>query len=73
MGLGKPQLRAKFEVADFIYYGNIGESVIKNSDKPKWENPLFLEKLTLPLDSQINYSMYNFCGAMTAEMSDFYE
>jgi len=23
MGLGKPQLHAKFEVAGFIYYGNI--------------------------------------------------
>jgi len=29
MGLGKPQLQAKFEVAGFIYYGNIRESVIK--------------------------------------------
>jgi len=29
MGLGKPQLHAKFEVADFIYYGNIRESVFK--------------------------------------------
>jgi len=25
MGLGKPQLRAKFEVTGFIYYGNIRE------------------------------------------------
>ena len=25
MGLGKPQLRAKPEVASFIYYGNIRE------------------------------------------------
>jgi len=29
MGLGKPQLQAKFEVAGFIYYGNIRESVFK--------------------------------------------
>jgi len=29
MGLGKPQLHAKFEVAGFIYYGNIRESVFK--------------------------------------------
>jgi len=29
MGLGKPQLHAKFEVAGFIYYGNIKESVFK--------------------------------------------
>jgi len=35
MGLGKPQ----FEVAGYIYYGNIRESVVKNWDKPKWGNP----------------------------------
>jgi len=29
MGLGKLQLRAKFEVAGFIYYGNIREFVFK--------------------------------------------
>jgi len=29
MGLGKPQLHAKFEVVGFIYYGNIRESVFK--------------------------------------------
>jgi len=29
MGLGKPELHAKFEVAGFIYYGNIRESVFK--------------------------------------------
>jgi len=29
MGLGKPQLHAEFEVAVFIYYGNIKESVFK--------------------------------------------
>jgi len=29
MGLGKPQLLAKFEVAGFIYYENIKESVFK--------------------------------------------
>jgi len=29
MGLGKPQLHAKFEVAGFIYYANIRESVFK--------------------------------------------
>jgi len=29
MCLGKPQLRAKFEIAGFIYYGNIRESVFK--------------------------------------------
>jgi len=29
MGLGKPQLPAKFEVAGFIYYGNRREFVFK--------------------------------------------
>jgi len=29
MGLSKPQLHAKFEVAGFTYYGNIRESVFK--------------------------------------------
>jgi len=29
MGLGKPQLQAKFELAGFIKYGNILESVFK--------------------------------------------
>ena len=27
MGLGKPQLHAKFEVAGFNYYGDIRESI----------------------------------------------
>ena len=39
MGLGKPQWLAKFEVAGFIYYGNIRELVFKIWDKPKWGNP----------------------------------
>jgi len=29
MGLGKPQLLAKFEVSGFIYYGNIREFVFR--------------------------------------------
>jgi len=29
VGLGKPQLHAKFEVAGFIYYGNIRTFVFK--------------------------------------------
>jgi len=29
MSLGKPQRLAKFEVAGFIYYGNIREFVLK--------------------------------------------
>ena len=40
MGLGKPQRFAKFEVAGFIYYGNIIELVFKIWDKQKWGNPL---------------------------------
>ena len=42
MGLGKRQRLAKFEVAGFIYYGNIKykKVVFKNWDKPKWENPV---------------------------------
>jgi len=43
MGLGKPQQLAKFEVAGFIYHGNIREFVFKNWDNPKWGNPLFGE------------------------------
>jgi len=40
IGLGKPQGLAKFEIAGFIYYGNIRELVFKIWDKPKWGNPL---------------------------------
>jgi len=40
LGLGKPQRRAKFEVAGFIYYANITKLVFKNLDKPKWGNSL---------------------------------
>jgi len=40
LGLGKPQRLTTFEVAGFICYGNIREFVVKNGDKPKWENPL---------------------------------
>jgi len=29
MGLGKPQLLAKFEVAGFIYYGKLNEFVFE--------------------------------------------
>jgi len=40
MGLDKPQRLAKFEVAGFIFYGNIREYVFKNWDKPKCGNSL---------------------------------
>ena len=59
MGIGKPQWLAKFEVADFICYGNMTEFVSKNSDKPKWKNPLLLEKLTLTLDSHTQCFLFD--------------
>jgi len=40
MFFGEPQRFTKFEVAGFIYYGNIKEFVFKNWDKLKLENPL---------------------------------
>jgi len=40
IGLGEPQRLAKFEVAGFIYYGNIRKFVFKNWDTPKWGNSL---------------------------------
>jgi len=46
--LGKLQLRVKFEVAIFIYHGNI-----RDRCKPKLGNPLFLEKLILTFHLQI--------------------
>jgi len=71
MGIGKPQLHAKFEIASFIYYGNIRELVFKNWDKPKFGNPLFLEILILPLEwirrPNVSFPMYNFCRVLTAE------
>jgi len=45
MGLGEPQRLAKFEVAGFIYYGNIREFVLKNWDELKWRNPLLFEEI----------------------------
>jgi len=41
MGLGKPQLLAKYEVAGFNYSKDIREFVFKNGDKPKWGTPYF--------------------------------
>ena len=41
MGLGKPKLHAKFEVAGFIYYGSIRESVFKR--QIRFFEPLFGE------------------------------
>jgi len=59
VGLSKPQRLAKFEVAGFIYYGNITEFVFKSWVKPKWGTPYYLEKLILPLDSQTQYFLFD--------------
>jgi len=48
MGFAKPQQLAKFEVAGFIYYGNIRELVFKIWDK-----------LTLPLDSETQCFLFD--------------
>jgi len=45
MGLGKPQRLANFEVAGFIYYGNIRKLIFKIWDKPKWGNPLLFGEI----------------------------
>jgi len=50
MGLSKLQLPAKFEVAGFMYH--TPKICFKNWEKPKWGNPLFLEKLTFALNSR---------------------
>jgi len=42
MGLGKPQRLAKFEVAGFIYYGNIRKFVFKNGINQNGETPYYL-------------------------------
>jgi len=59
MGLCETQPLAKCEVPGFIYYGNISQFLFENWDKPKWGNPLFVENLTLPLDSQTQYFVLN--------------
>jgi len=63
MGLGKPQLHAKFEGAGFIYYRNIREFVLKNWDKLKWVTPYFWKKRFYHCirSPNVSYLMYNFC------------
>jgi len=51
MDLGKPKRWTKFEIASFIRYENIMKFPLKRGIT-KWRNPIFLEKLTLSLDSQ---------------------
>jgi len=59
MGLGKPQRLAKFEVAGFIYYGNIRKLVFKFGINQYGKTPYYLEKLTLPLDSQTQCFLFD--------------
>jgi len=47
MGLGKFQRLAKFEIAGFIYYGNIKEFVFKNYAKSGRTNRLAYVIVTL--------------------------
>jgi len=43
MGLGKPQLHAKFEVTSFSHSRNIiGDPQILETSSSPWPNPLFL-------------------------------
>jgi len=41
IGLGKPQLHAKFEVIGFIYYGNMTEFVFKRQIEKRLADFLF--------------------------------
>jgi len=60
MGLGKPQLHAEFEVAGFIYYGNIRKFVFfLIGISQNGETFYFSEKLTLTLDSQTQCFLFN--------------
>jgi len=59
MGLGKPQRLAKFEVAGFIYYGNIRNLFSKIQINQYGDTPYFGGKLTLPLDSQTQCFLFN--------------
>ena len=75
MGLGKPQRLAKFEVAVFVYYGNMRKLVFKIWDKPKWGNPLLFGET----DFTVGFADPMFpirCATVVATAnfySDFYE
>jgi len=76
MGLGKSQRIAKFEVASFIYYGNIRKFVFKNLDKPKWGNPLFWGKTDFAVgfaDPMFPIQCVTFMELRLQQMGDFYE
>jgi len=45
MGLGRPQVDAKFEVAGFIYYENIREFVFKRQNR--FFEPPFVKELVV--------------------------
>jgi len=59
MGLGKPQQLAKFEVAGFIYYGNITEFVLKIGINQNRKALYYLEKLILSLDSHTQCFLFD--------------
>ena len=76
MDLGKPQLYAKFELAGFIYYGNIREFVFKNWDKPKWWNSLFLGETDFTIglaEPMFPIQCATFMELWLYKMGDFYE
>jgi len=66
--LGKPQMPATFEVAGFICYGNIRGLVVNiriNQNREPlsfWRNWLYYWICS----PDVLYSVYNFCGAVTA-------
>ena len=59
MGLDKPQRLSAFEVAGFIYYGNVKEFVLNIGINQDGEATYYLEKLILPLDSQIQCFLFD--------------
>ena len=75
MGLGKPKLHTKFEVAVFIYYGYIRKFVFKNSDKPKWGNFLFWGETDFTVgfaDPMFPIRCATFMELRLPQMGDFY-
>ena len=74
MGLDKPQRLAKFEVAGFIYYGNIRKFVFfLNWDKPKWGNPLLFGEIdfTVGFADPMFSIRCDCCGASTTANGRF--
>ena len=76
IGLGKPQGLAKFEIAGFIYYGNIRELVFKIWDKPKWGNPLLFGETDFTVgfaDPMFPIRCATVVELRLQHMGDFYE